>query len=64
MDSNIIGYDINSNPIIDNEFIEDINIALIQINQGTLETYTSEEIRQRIISSNNSRYHTRAAFPF
>ena len=55
MDSNIIGYDINSNPIIDNEFIEDINIALIQINQGTLETYTSEEIRQRIISSNNSR---------
>lgn len=55
MDSNIIGYDINNNPITDNNFIEDINIALIQIEQGTLETYTPEEVRQRIVSSNNSK---------
>ncbi|RDI05384.1 hypothetical protein [Flavobacterium sp. AG291] len=55
MDSNIIGYDINNNPITDHDLIEDINMALIQIDKGTLETYTPEEVRQRIVSSNNSK---------
>jgi IS5 family transposase len=50
---NIVGYDAHSNPITDEEFIADINDALKQLEEGTLETYSSEEVRQMILGKNN-----------
>lgn len=50
---NIIGHDAHGNPITDEEFIGDINQALKQFKEGTLETYSSEEVRQIILGKNN-----------
>lgn len=48
-EENIIGYDGEGNPVTHEEYIEDIKSALQQFKEGTLETYTSEEVRQRIL---------------
>ena len=45
---NVIGYDENGNPISQKEFVTDIHLAINQLNEGKLETYTSEEVKNKI----------------
>ncbi|MNK24454.1 hypothetical protein D3C87_427600 [compost metagenome] len=46
---NVIGYDEEGNPITDEEYIKDINAALLELKEENLETYTSEEVKRRIL---------------
>jgi hypothetical protein len=48
-EENIIGYDAEGNPITDEAYIQDINAALLQLKEDNLETYTSEEVKRRIL---------------
>jgi len=48
-EENIIGYDADGNPITDDDYIRDINSALLQLKEENLETYTSEEVKRRIL---------------
>ena len=45
---NVIEYDENGNPISQKEFVTDIHLAINQLNEGKLETYTSEEVKNKI----------------
>ena len=45
---NVIGYDENGNSISQKEFVTDIHLAINQLNEGKLETYTSEEVKNKI----------------
>ena len=51
MESNkdIVGYDFNGQPITTEDLIADINLALQQLKNGTLETLTSEEVQEKIL---------------
>lgn len=49
-EENIIGYDAEGNPITDEAYIQDINEALLQLREENPETYTSEEVRKRILN--------------
>jgi hypothetical protein len=46
---NIVGYDANGNPISEKEYVADIHDALQLLAEDKLETYTSEEIKKKII---------------
>jgi len=48
-EENIIGYDEDGNPITDIELVNDINAALLELKEENPETYTSEEVRRRIL---------------
>lgn len=45
----VIGYDIESKSISKNEFVTDIFDALLSLEKGTLETYSSEEVKRKIL---------------
>ena len=47
-DNNIAGYDAEGNPITNEELIADINLALQQLRDDTLITFTSEDVREKI----------------
>ncbi|MFP9113013.1 hypothetical protein ACLI1A_03675 [Flavobacterium sp. RHBU_3] len=47
-EENIVGYDAQGNPVTHEEFMEDLEDTLKQLEEGTLETYTSEEVKQMI----------------
>ena len=46
---NVIGFDIYGNPISDKQFITDIHKALNSLAEGKLETYSSEEVKTRVL---------------
>ena len=46
---NVVGYDENGNPISEKEYVADIHLAINQLNEGKLETYTSDEVKKRIL---------------
>lgn len=48
-EENIVGYDADGNPIAEKEYTKDIHEALHQLNEGKLETYSSEEVRKKIL---------------
>lgn len=48
-EENVIGYDAEGNPITDEDYIQDINAALLELKEENLETYTSEEVKRRIL---------------
>jgi hypothetical protein len=48
-EENIVGYDAEGNPVTDQDFVEDINLALLQLKEENLETYTSEEVKRKIL---------------
>ena len=50
-EENIIGYDAEGNPVTDEAYIQDINAALLELKEDNLETYTSDEVKQRILGS-------------
>ncbi|MDV6169221.1 hypothetical protein R1T16_12365 [Flavobacterium sp. DG1-102-2] len=52
--SDSLGFDSEGNPIIAHEFIEDINSALLQISNNTVETLSNEQLRLKILGSNNT----------
>jgi hypothetical protein len=47
----IIGYDINGKPISTNQYLKDMEEVDEQIKAGTLKTYSTDEVRQRILGS-------------
>lgn len=48
-EENIVGYDSEGNPISEKEYVADINSALAEFRAGTMETYTPEEVKRRIL---------------
>ncbi|MFV8269762.1 hypothetical protein ACNQGP_07475 [Flavobacterium sp. GT2N3] len=48
-EENSVGYDAYGNPISEKEYVKDIHEALHQLNEGKLETYSSEEVRKKIL---------------
>ncbi len=46
---NIIGYDIDGNPISEKDYVSDINNALQLYEEGKLETYSSQEVKNKIL---------------
>ncbi len=50
---NIIGYDIKGNPITEEEYIADLDQINSDIDKGTAQLSSSEEVKKRIIDANN-----------
>ncbi|CAN1510949.1 hypothetical protein MCEGE10_00793 [Flavobacteriaceae bacterium] len=48
---NVIGFDSEGNPITEKEYVSDINEALHQLSDEKLETYSSEEVKRKIIGN-------------
>ena len=48
-EENSVGYDTDGNPIPEKEYTKDIHEALDQLNEGKLETYSSEKVRKKIL---------------
>lgn len=48
-EENIVGYDAEGNPIHEQEYVNDIQFALKEFREGKMETYSSEEVKRRIL---------------
>jgi acetylglutamate kinase len=48
---NVIGFDSEGNPITEKEYVSDINEALHQLSEEKLETYSSEDVKRKIIGN-------------
>lgn len=48
-EENVIGYDIDGNPISEKEYVSEILQDLQRLSDGNLESYTSEEVRKKIL---------------
>ena len=46
---NVVGFDSDGNPIAEKEYVADIKEALNALAEGKLETYSSEEVKKKII---------------
>jgi len=46
---NVVGFDMNGNPISEKEYVEDIHNALHLLAEGKLETYSSGEVKTKIL---------------
>ncbi len=46
---NVVGFDLEGNPISEKEYVDDIHNALHLLAKGKLETYSSEEVKRKII---------------
>ena len=46
---NVIGFDMDGNPISEKEYVDDVHNALQSLAEGKLETYSSEEVKRKII---------------
>ncbi|HEY6141801.1 MAG TPA: hypothetical protein VIV55_00045 [Flavobacterium sp.] len=46
---NVIGFDIDGNPISEKEYVNDIHNALNMLAEGKLETYSSKEVKRKIL---------------
>ncbi len=46
---NIIGFDIDGNPISEKNYVSDINNELQLFEEGKLETYSSQEVKNKIL---------------
>lgn len=46
---NIIGFDIDGNSIFEEEYVADIQDALNCLAKGKLETYSSQEVKRKIL---------------
>ncbi len=53
-EENVIGYYGEGNPVSHEEYISDIRSALIQLDEGTLETYSTEEVRRMVLGNERS----------
>ena len=48
-EENIVGFDAEGNPISEKEYTKDVHEVLHQLNEGKLETYSSEDVRKKIL---------------
>lgn len=48
-EENIVGYDADGNPISEKEYTKEIHETLHQLSEGKVETYSSEEVRKKIL---------------
>ncbi|TRW22427.1 hypothetical protein FMM05_18155 [Flavobacterium zepuense] len=48
-EENIVGFDTDGNPITNKDFVQDINSALLQLKEENMETYSSDEVKRRIL---------------
>lgn len=48
-EENVIGYDVNGYEILEKDYISDIKDALQSFENGNLDTYTSEEVKKKIL---------------
>lgn len=48
-EENVIGYDVIGNEILEKDYILDIEDALQSFENGNLDTYTSEEVKKKIL---------------
>jgi acetylglutamate kinase len=48
---NVIGFDSEGNLITEKEYVSDINEALHQLSEEKLETYSSEDVKRKIIGN-------------
>ena len=48
-EENVIGYDVIGNEILEKDYILDIKDALQSFENGNLDTYTSEEVKKKIL---------------
>jgi hypothetical protein len=44
-----VGYTTEGNPISEIDYVSDINQSLEDLKNGTLETYTSEQVKRKIL---------------
>ena len=47
----IIGYEANGKPVSTNQYLKDMEEVDKQIKAGTLKTYSTDEVRQRILGN-------------
>jgi hypothetical protein len=47
----IIGYEANGKPVSTNQYLKDMEEVDEQIKAGTLKTYSTDEVRQRILGN-------------
>ena len=48
-EENVIGYDVNGYEILEKDYTLDIKDALQSFENGNLDTYTSEEVKKKIL---------------
>lgn len=46
---NVIGFDADGNPITDKAYSKDLHEALQLLEENKLETYTTEEVKRRVL---------------
>jgi hypothetical protein len=46
---NVIGFDMDGNPISEKDYFDDIRNVLNMLAEGKLETYSSEEVKRKIL---------------
>jgi hypothetical protein len=46
---NVVGFDVDGNPISEKEYVADIQNALNLLAERKLETYSSEEVKRRVL---------------
>jgi hypothetical protein len=46
---NIVGYDVNGDPISEKGYVDDVHEALQLFAEDKLETYSSEEVKRKIV---------------
>ena len=48
-EENVVGYDVNGTEIVEKDYILDIKNALQSSQEGNLATYSSEEVKKKIL---------------
>ena len=46
---NIVGYEVDGQPIYEKDYVNDINESLQSFREGKLETHSTEEVRKQIL---------------
>lgn len=46
---NVVGYNADGKPIFEKDYVNDVNSAIQEFNEGKMETYSSEEVKRRIL---------------
>lgn len=49
----VIGYSVDGTPVLERQYIQEMDILNQQINEGTVKHYTVDEVKKRIVNGNN-----------
>lgn len=50
---NIVGYDAKGKPIFEKDFVNEIDLSINEIENGTATLYTTQEVRKNIVDAYN-----------